>query len=129
MTQELLLPPALAMAGYLWSRTPMLKQIRGVLHAVDDWPGLVVTPDRTGLCLAVNRVTLGHVRWDVRVHVSFEPEQRDRLVAEEMASFDSNSPDDQRVALDVRSSTDIDRAVWLLRLAYLNVGAKQTVWD
>jgi len=107
--------------AYLWSRTSLLKEVWDVVRAVKAWPGLKISPNSSGLCLTLNGVTLGHVRWDGRIDLPFGPELRDRLVAEEMASHD---PVTDRLVFDVRNTADVDRAVWLLRLAYLNVDPK-----
>jgi hypothetical protein len=114
--RELLSAPS-AEVAYLWSRTSLLKEVWDVLEAVKVWPGVAIASNRSGLCLALRGVTLGHVRWNGRIDLPFGPELRDRLVAEEMASLD---PDIDRAVFDVRSAADVDRAVWLLRLAYLS---------
>jgi hypothetical protein len=105
-------------AAYLWSRTSLLKEVWDVVRAVKAWPGLTISPNWSGVCLALRGVSLGHVRWDGRIDLPFGPELRDRLVAEEMASRD---PDTDGLMFDVRTTADVGRAVWLLRLAYLNV--------
>jgi hypothetical protein len=110
-----------AMAGWIWSRTRMLKEVWNVVQVVGAWPGVSMAPDRNGLCLSLRGVLLGHLRWDGRIDLPFGPEAADRLVAEEMASRDPDQPDTGRVVFDVRSAADVDRAVWLLRLAYLSV--------
>jgi hypothetical protein len=110
-----------AVMGWLWSRTRVLKEVWNVVQAVSAWPGVVMTPDPYGLCLALGKVPLGYMRWDGRIELPFGPETADRLVDEEMASRDPDRPDTDKVVFDVRSAADVDRAVWLLRLAYLSV--------
>jgi hypothetical protein len=105
----------------------MLKEVWGVVQAVADWPDIAVAPDHGGLCLSLRGVTLGHVRWNGRIDLPFGPEIRDRLVAEEMASPDPERPGTDRVVFDVRTLADVDRAVWLLRLAYLSIDPKVKV--
>jgi hypothetical protein len=119
---EMLLAPPAAMAC-LWSRTSMLKEIWDVVQEVGAWPGMQIVPDGSGLYLglALSGVMLGHVRWNGRIDLTFAPEIRDRLVAEEMASLDPDQPGARRVMLVIRTIADVDRAVWLLRLAYLNL--------
>lgn len=101
----------------------MLKEVWDVVQEVGAWSGVAIVPDGSGLCLglALSGVMLGHVRWNGRIDLPFAPEIRDRLVAEEMASCDPDEPDASRVVFVVRTMADVDRAVWLLRLAYLNV--------
>jgi hypothetical protein len=111
----------LAEVADLWSRTNILKEVWDVLQAVKAWPGLKIAPNWSGLCLALRGVTLGHVRWNGRIDLPFGPELRDRLVAEQMAGRD---PDTDRLVFDVRTTADVDRAVWLLRLAYLTADPK-----
>ncbi|HSZ59991.1 MAG TPA: luciferase family protein [Tepidisphaeraceae bacterium] len=114
------LVPSAPMA-FLWSRTSMLKEMWDVVQAVGAWPGVAIAADPNGLCVGMRGVTLGHLRWNGRIDLPFAPELGDRLVAEQMATRD---PETDRVVFDVRTGADVDRAVWLLRLAYLNVGSK-----
>jgi hypothetical protein len=113
--------------GYLWSRTSMLAPVREVVQAVRDWPGVIVAPDSGGLCLALHGVTLGHLRWNGRLDLPFDGEVRDRLIDESMARADPDRPDTGRLVFDVRALGDVDRAVWLLRLAYLSMAPKLRV--
>ena len=100
----------------------MVKELWGVVHAVWAWPGVAIAPDRSGLRLTRRGAMLGYLHWCGRIDLPFEPEIRDRLVAEDMASRDPDQPDADRVVFDVRAVADVDRAVWLLRLAYRCVG-------
>ena len=122
-TPEALGTPPSAMA-FVLSRTSMLKEVWEVLHAVSDWPEMAIAPGRGGMCLSLRGVTLGHLRWDGRLDLPFDSEVRDRLVAEEMAIPDPDHPKSGRLIFDVRTLRDVDRAVWLLRLAYLSLGSK-----
>ena len=99
----------------------MVKEVWDVVQEVGAWPDVVVTTDLSGLCLTLGGAMLGHLRWNGRIDLPFGPEIRDRLVAEEMASRDPDQPDACRVVFVVRTMADVDRAVWLLRLAYLGV--------
>ena len=119
------LPPATM--AFLLSRTSMLKEAWELVQAVTDWPGVEIAHDPTGLCLALDGVTLGHLRWNGRIDLPFGPVIRDRLVAEAMASRDPEHPNVDRVVFDVRSAADVNRAVWLLRLAYLSMEPKVDV--
>jgi hypothetical protein len=116
--QQAALFATLGEAAYLWSRTSLLKEVWDVVRAVRAWPGLAIASNWSGVCLALGGVSLAHVRWDGRIDLPFGPELRDRLVAEEMASHD---PDTDGLMFNVRTAADVDRAVWLLRLAYLSV--------
>jgi hypothetical protein len=112
--------PSAATAAWLWSRSDMLQQTWDVVQAAADLPGVVTTPHPGGLCLTLDDgAALGRLRWDGRIYLMFGPEVRNRLVAEEMARLDPDQPDADRVVFDLRSGADVDRAAWLLRLAYL----------
>jgi len=104
-----------------WSRAKMLKQVWSVVEKVSAWPGLVVNRDCNGLCLALGGVAVGYLRWDGRLSLPFAADVSQRLLEEEMVSRDPEQPRSTRVIFDVRNLTDADRAVWLLRLAYLSV--------
>lgn len=98
----------------------MLIQVWEFLQTVSEWPELTISTDPSGLCIALHDVTLAHLRWNGRLELPFGPEARDRLIAEEMAAPDPDRPDSGRLVFDVRTLGDVDRAVWLLRLAYLS---------
>ena len=113
------LPPPMTMA-LLWSHTDM-KEVWQVVQAIRGWRGVAIETDSRGLSFMVSGATLGHLRWNGRLDLPFGAELGDRLEAEEMASRDPDEPETGRVVFDVRRSADVDRGVWLLRLAYLNV--------
>lgn len=119
--QEVLPAPSAAMAAYLWSRTGRLKEILDVVRAARAWPGVAIRVDRAGLCLTLDGVKLAHLQWNGRIDVPFGPQMRDRLVAEGMASRDFTRPEAQQVVFVLGTKADVDRALWLLRLAYLSV--------
>jgi hypothetical protein len=98
-----------------------LDQVWGVVDAVSAWPGIVISQVPDGLCLRLGGLVLGRLRWNGRVDVPVGAEMRDRLVAEGMAARDPDDVEAERVVFAVRTAADVDRAVWLLRLAYLGV--------
>ncbi|MDB5289584.1 MAG: hypothetical protein JWL69_825 [Phycisphaerales bacterium] len=118
----LTLPP-LAMACML-SRTSTLKELWDVVKTVQAWPGVTIASDGSGLCLSLDGVQLGHLRWNGRIDLPFGPEVGDQLMAEDMVTRDPDPPETQRVVFDVRTQADVGRALWLLRIAYLNVDSK-----
>jgi len=97
----------------------MFKEFWNLVQAVGTWPGAAVTRDRSGVCLTVNGVKLGHLDWDGRLVLPFGPEMRNRLVVEKMAHRDYDHPDSGLAVLDIRTREDVDQALWLLRFAYL----------
>ena len=113
--QQDVFPAALA---YLWTRTGLLKEVCDVLQAVKAWPGVVIDPNNSGIHLTLNGVALGRLSWTGRLDLPFGPEIGDHLVAEEMLN---RHPVEDRFTFDVRTEEDVDRAIWLLRLAYLSI--------
>src|SRR5258708_2250000 len=117
-------PPAPAALGRLWSCTRKLKELWVVVQAIGAWPGISIIPDREGLNLSLHGHKLGDLRWNGRVDLPFPPEVGDRLVAEGMADHAPGLFGTGRVVFDVRTLADTNRAVWLLRLAYVSVNSK-----
>jgi hypothetical protein len=110
-----------AVMAQLWSRTGMLNEVWRVIQQVSAWPGIVISPDGNGLCLTLFGVMLGHLDWSGRLDLPFEAEVSDELLEEKMVQRDPDHPESTRVIFDIRNLADADRAVWLLRLAYLSV--------
>ena len=119
-----ILPDAMAV---LWSRTSMLKEFWDIVQAVGTWSGAVITRDRRGLCLTVSGVKLGHLDWDGGLVLPFGPEMRDELVAPTTANLDPDPADTSRSIFDVRTAADVNRALWLLRFAYLIADSKDDI--
>lgn len=104
----------------------MLKEVWRVVQVVGAWPGVAITPGGDGLCIAVGHVVVGYLRWNGRIDLRFAPDVRDRLMSEELAGCVPGARDTGHVACDVRSLADVNRALWLLLLAYLSVDSKGT---
>jgi len=116
--QDIARVPADAMA-FLWARTDMLKEVWSVLQTVGSWPGVSIRSDSSGLCLTLGGLPLGHLGWHGRIDLPFGPQVQDRVLIEKMASLDTDRPNTHRLVFDIRTAADVDRAIWLLRLAYL----------
>jgi hypothetical protein len=113
---------SLANTAYLWSRTRWLGEIEDVLKAAGSWRDMAIRRDRCGVQFVIGDATLGHLRWDGRLDVAFPSALCKRLVAEGMAALD---PDDSRavgIVWIVRTVADVERALWLLRMAFLIEG-------
>jgi hypothetical protein len=119
-----ILPNAMAL---LWSRTSLVKEFWDVVQAVGTWPGAAITRDRRGLCLRLDGVKIGHLDWGGRLILPFRPEMRNQLVAEKMASRDPLQAETDYAIVDIRTADDVNRALWLLRFAYLMQNAKQDI--
>jgi hypothetical protein len=111
-----ILPNAMAS---LWSRTSMFKEFWDVVQAVGTWEGATIMRDRRGLCLTLYGVNLGHLDWSGRLVLPFGPKMRDELVAENMVDRDPDEPDREHAIVDIQTADDVNRAIWLLRFAYL----------
>jgi hypothetical protein len=118
-------PLPVEMSAMIWTHTGMLNPAWDVLQAVTAWPRIIITPHRSGMCLQLDGVTLGQLRWNGRIVLPFGPEMRRRLLIERMAMRDPDQIDRESLVFDVRTMEDVHHAVWLLRLAYLNVGVNK----
>ena len=113
-----------AASGFSWSRENKLREVLNIAQPVTDRPGMDIAPDSRGLILTLRGVTLGHVRWNGRIDLPFGPEVWKQLVAEPRADCDPDRSREHEAVFHVRHIGDIDRALWLLRLAYLIVDSK-----
>src|SRR3989442_4097309 len=94
-------PPApSATMARLWSRRSSLNEIWQVIDAVGEWPDVMIVPDRTGLCVSLGGVVLGHLRWNGRVDLPFASQLRVRLLAEGMVDRDVEHRDPGHVVFD-----------------------------
>ena len=99
----------------------MLKEVSQIVHAVVAWQDVAITQNGNGLCLELSGLKLGYVGWNGRIHVALGADLRDELVAQGMAQSNPDDPNASEVVFDVRDAQDVDRAIWLLRLAYLDL--------
>src|ERR1700722_3053765 len=112
-------------AAALWNQTSLFKEFWDVVQAVGSWTGARITRDRNGLSLTLNGVNLGHLDWDGRLVLPFKPEIRDELVGTKIPRRIAHHPETGRSMFDVRSAADVDRALLLLRFAFLIADTKQ----
>jgi hypothetical protein len=77
--------------------------------------------NRHGLELAAGDAAFGSFKWSGRLEVSFASDVRDRLIAERVVDCSPDEPCEDRISLVVRHVEDVDRAIWLLRLAYVSL--------
>jgi hypothetical protein len=108
-----------ARSSYLRCHTARFSEIARLLHAVEAWRGVVIEPSPSGLRFVADGQTLGHLRWDGRLDVPLPAELARQIANEELATRDPNRLQRSQVVWMVRTHADVDRAVWLLRLAYL----------
>lgn len=116
--QDIVHVPVSAIA-FLWSRTDMVSEIWHVVQTVAAWDGAEIQPDSSGLCLKLRGVTIGHLGWQGRIDLPFGAQMRDQIRAERIAGLYTYQRGTDRLAFDLRTPADVDRALWLLRLAFL----------
>src|SRR3954466_2800570 len=71
--------------SYLWSHMTSVKEVWRVVQVVGAWPGVTITPNRSGLCIALGGVVLGHMRWTGKIDLRFAPDVGDRLMSDELS--------------------------------------------
>src|SRR4051794_27911154 len=107
--------------GFLWCRTRLVNEIGQVLHLIQAWRGVAVHCTCQGVEAAVGGVPFVDMRWDGRLVALFHRELHDHLPAEQLLECRPGEPCSDRIEWVVRKPEDVDRAVWLLRLAYLSL--------
>jgi len=114
-----------AKTAYRWSRTRFLNEFEQLITAVADWPGMMIHSNRDELQFVAGNSTVAQLRWNGRLDVLVPSELTDRLIVEAMAARDPHPSRNDRVVWTVRTHDDVQRAVWLLRLAYICSGEGQ----
>lgn len=112
----LVLPNAVAA---LWSRTSLVKEFWQIVQSVGAWPGARLLETPAGLTLAVHQVTLGHLEWGGQLVLTCGPEARIPIADEGMGRDQTEERDERVIVFNVCGPHGVDRALCLLRLAYL----------
>jgi hypothetical protein len=87
---------------------------------ISSWAGLKAGPHRlAGREFTIAGQAVGHVHGDRRAEIPFPKRVRDVVVAEGLSSKHHLFPESGWVTKYVRTTADLDRAVWLFRIAYL----------
>jgi Family of unknown function (DUF5519) len=90
-----------------------------IAEAVLAWPGVEQASHRFGgIEFRLGRRELGHLHGDALVDLPFPRKVRDDLVAQGRARPHHVLPDSGWVSFWIESPDDVERAIWLLRLAY-----------
>ncbi|SFR61098.1 luciferase domain-containing protein [Halogeometricum limi] len=88
--------------------------------AVSAWPGVVAGPHRfAGTEFTVGGREFGHVHGTRQVDIPFPKGVRDAVVDEGRTSKHHLYPDSGWVTKYLHAESDVEQAVWLLRLSYL----------
>lgn len=92
-----------------------------IASTVGSWPGIAVEPHRFGgQEFTLGGREVGHVHGARQVDIPFPKRVRNVLVDEGFTSKHHRYPDSGWVTKYVDSDEDAERAVWLLRIAYLS---------
>jgi hypothetical protein len=92
-----------------------------ITATVESWPGVVVEPHRFGgQEFTLGGREFGHVHGTRQVDIPFPKRIRDVVVAAGLTSTHHLFPESGWVTTYLRSGADAERAVWLLRIAYLS---------
>jgi hypothetical protein len=113
------LPATPAAMPFLWTRTSKLDEVWEIVRATRMWPKVAIAADSSGLCFSVTGNSLGHLNWEGRLDLPFAPAVLGELLAQDQADDNPN-----RSFFQVQTKADVDRAVSLLRLAFLTIDSK-----
>jgi Luciferase len=108
----------------------MSDDLDRVIDKVRSWDGIRVEPHRFGgQEFRLDRVEIGHVHRGGLVDIPFTRAVRDYLVAENLAQPHHILPDTGWISFRMRDAADVERALWLLRLSYLQKRLRRTRRD
>jgi hypothetical protein len=101
--------------------------VEQVVQAVATWDDVVVEPHRFGgQEFKVGQVEIGHVHRGGLVDVPFTRAIRQQLVIEEQAQPHHILPDSGWISFTMRQPADVEQALWLLRLSYVQKGLRRS---
>jgi hypothetical protein len=112
---------SLSAAAWLWSRTSALKELFDLLEELRTWPGVRIRHGHDGIWLSVERRVLAHVDWNGRIDFQPRPGVGARPKAQQMGRDISLPSHARRVVFLIRTSSEVRRALGLLRAAYLRL--------
>ena len=94
-----------------------LKEIQ---RETASWPGVTASPHRFGgIEFNLGKAEIGHIHRDGTLDIPLPRKIRDQLLLEGLVEKHHFLPDSGWITFNVRSDSDLSRAVWLLRLSYL----------
>lgn len=118
---------SLSAAAFLWSRTSVLKELFDLFEELRMWPGVRIKHARDGVWLSLERQVLAHVDWNGRIDFRPCPEVGARSTAQQLSRGISLPPHARRVVFLIRTSSEVRRALGLLRAAYLRLKSRTVV--
>ncbi len=88
--------------------------------AISTWEFVTVEPHRFGgQEFKLENIEIGHVHNNGMVDIPFTRAIREQIIVEELAEAHHILPESGWISFYIRQSNDVDRAIWLLRLSYL----------
>jgi Luciferase len=99
--------------------------LQGIEHTVASWPRITVHSHRFGgRQFRFANAEVGHVHYGGIVDIPFPRSVRDALLTEGLAEEHRWVPNSGWVTFRVRSDSDLQHAVWLMRLSYFRYALK-----
>jgi hypothetical protein len=104
------------------------EYVQQIVNAVSRWDGVTLAPHRFGGTeFNLGKVEIGHIHQNAMVDALLTKKLREQLVAEGKALPHHLLPETGWITLYVRQPADVERALWVLRLSYLQKRAKQRI--
>ncbi len=95
-------------------------EVDAVVNTVSVWAGVTVEPHRFGgREFKLENIEIGHIHTGGLVDIPFTRAIREQLVAEHLAEPHHILPESGWISFYMRTAGDLERALWLLRLSYL----------
>lgn len=98
----------------------MDESVQHVVDEISRWDGIAVEPHRFGgREFTLGKVEIGHIHNNGMVDIPFTRAIREQLVAEGHAELHHLLRDSGWISFYIRQGIDIDAALWLYRLSYI----------
>jgi hypothetical protein len=95
-------------------------EVDSVINHVSSWDDITVEPHRFGgREFKLDNIEIGHIHTGGLVDIPFTRAIREQLVAEQRAQPHHVLPDSGWISFYMRNQGDLERALWLLKLSYL----------
>lgn len=102
-----------------------MNRLKKLEDEISAWPDISIHPHRFGgREFRFGSAEVGHVHTGSIVDIPFPPVVRDELLAEGLAEEHRWVPNSGWITFRIRSDSDLDHALWLMRLSYLRYALK-----
>lgn len=102
-----------------------MNRLKKLEDEISAWPDISIHPHRFGgREFRFRSAEVGHVHTGSIVDIPFPPVVRDELLAEGLAEEHRWVPNSGWITFRIRSDSDLDHALWLMRLSYLRYALK-----